>query len=281
MVFEETITDASLVSSITYDAIVTIGDMGLNPPISVKSIGGTTIILDPPAGYTESLFEAEYSPPRIVRVVNPDGIAQFAEVSSIDTSGFSINLSTPLIEAGTGACGVMPMAGENHEVNPLTGYAYRLALDPNEAGKVDLVRERVDPASASFDTVDGTRVTIAEYVVGLRFVPVGVAAGGSPTDPSVAEVDDTDLRDLDTSTPTSGSVLTDISTRPEAARYVIYRIETRTRRGLPRRLAVPDSIMNASTAETIYYEMPNNKFAEVRTIQGRIELPNFVIRNLR
>ena len=49
---------------------------------------------------------------------------------------------------------------------------------------------------------------------------------------------------------------------------------------MPRRLVVPSGTDSASN-EKFYYELATGEVAELRTIQGRIDLPNFVLANLR
>lgn len=265
---------------IVYDRIVVVGDSSLTGTLPVSAVTSSSITLQP-GSLSADAFQAAFSPPRVVRLVNPDGLAQFSQVSSLDTSSLTINVEPSLREAAGGSCGYSPMAAANHEVNPLTGYMYWLREDPDEAGKSDLVRSQVSFDATGFVADDSTTVVMAEYVVDLEFLPLGVPAGSSPTAPTVSIESDEERAAM--AAAGSTSVLDDsaIESRPQAARFVLFRIATRTRRAIPRRLFLSSSTLNADTAEKMFFDLGGNRLAEVRSLQGRIELPNFVLRNLR
>src|SRR5690606_34415378 len=111
--------------AITYDALVVVGNMSSIPPFPATSLAAGSITVNGNS-MPQAEFEALFKTPGFVRVTNPDGISQFAKVSSVDGSTYTITLGTSITQASDGSCGYMPQAGENHEVTPLMGYLYRL-----------------------------------------------------------------------------------------------------------------------------------------------------------
>jgi len=73
----------------------------------------------------------------------------------------------------------------------------------------------------------------------------------------------------------------DVDASPQRVRYVDFRIMTRTREAIPRRLAVPTGASAVGHAEQVYFPLSNNRVADVRTIQGKIAAPNLTFRNLQ
>ncbi len=292
MVFENKTLTESGYPALTFDELLIVGEMSSLSPFPVRTLASTSIQLQPADDYAgltatqktirDTKFENAFRPHSIVRVLNPDGVAQFAEVGSSSGGTHSISLLTSLAQASDEAsCGYMPMAAENHEVNPVVAYLYTIEIDPNEAEKTDLVRWEVNYSGGTTPTpIPGTRLVVAEYIVGIRFMALGPPAAATPQETTVALENVEDLISLDASTSTSASVIKNIGNRPQSARFMVYRLESRTRRALPRRLVMPSEVINADTAERGYIELEGQRVAEVRTIQGKIGLPNHILRNL-
>ena len=271
-----------LPDGLTFDELLVVGDMTGRTPFHLSSISGNvlTLIEGPITGdtpITNEEFESIFAPPRMIRLTNPDGVYQFSKVSSVNGAARTVTVVTPPMQTTSGSCGYMPLAGENHEVNAVTAYLYTLDIDPNAPSgapfyesetKSDLVRYRVDLTGTSYSPVDSSRVVIAEYVVGLQFM----ALGGDSTGAVILE-DEQEL--LTFSDQGSGAVLDlSVSSQIPRARAIAYRIQSRTRRPVPRRLAMPDSAISASAAEKGYFSLGALGVAEVRTVQNKVLLPN-------
>ena len=135
----------------------------------------------------------------------------------------------------------------------------------------DLVRWQVSFSTSSLTKVTGTRLVVAEYVIGMDFLVLGTTTG----DAEVGIESELDRLNLD-ETSTTSSVMGNPSGFPERSRYIVFRVQTRTRNAIPRRLAAPSSY-TSSSEETLYFPLKNGKVAEVRTIQGKVPLPNLQI----
>ena len=275
---------------LTTDQLLVVGDMSAYPPFQISSIAGTVITVVPQPEVDDATFANIFQEPvsassRVIRLTNPDGLSQFGKVSNVSGDD-TINLVLPLTPATTGSCGYSPMAAENHEINAVTGYLYTIEPDPAvdaSMEKTDLVRWRADFTNGGFTNIPGSRLVVAEYVVGLDFVVLGVVPSGQPAnDPSVALPDPEEEHGMDSSGSTA-SIMdeSDVDASPQRVRYVDFRIMTRTREAIPRRLAVPTGASAVGHAEQVYFPLSNNRVADVRTIQGKIAAPNLTFRNLQ
>jgi prepilin-type N-terminal cleavage/methylation domain-containing protein len=273
-------------AQISFDELLLSGDFSGLPPLRVASISDPTTLqvdlsalldaLGPTATAADAaeVFSRSVRAQQLISVTNPDGFTQFALVASADPADLKIYLQTPLQRAqGTSSCGIMGVANQMHEVNIIHSVRYTLEADATDVGRVDLVRYDVNPSTSA--NVDNSRLLIANHVVSMRFLPIGVT---NPASSRVALEGDADLLSLGAG---SVSAVTSFSTTPQRTRFINYRIQTRTHRPVPRRLAVPDSIINSDGADFVYRPLGNGDVAEVRTQQGKVEIPNLILRDLK
>jgi prepilin-type N-terminal cleavage/methylation domain-containing protein len=272
---------------IPFDELIISGDFSGMPSMRVASIPDPstlqvdlTTLQDALPGLSASdlsaLFSRNFRPQQLISVTNQDGFTQFSLISSIDADSLTIYLSSPLQRAtGSSSCGIIGVADQMHEIHPIHAVRYTLVNNPDEEGRVDLIRSDINPLTLT--PVPNSDLQIASHIVSMRFLPVGVANASS----HVSLEDDADLLAMNLATATSPSVIKTFSVSSHRTRFLNYRIQTRTHRAVPRRLAVPESELNASGAEFLYRALPDNEVAEVRTLQGKIELPNYILRDLK
>ena len=277
--------------TIDYDELNIAGDFSGHPGLRIQRMPNTSTIVisrqsilqgqakDVPADQAGAVLAQLVAPDQWLAVKNPDQVAQYVKVADVDEGQLAIRLQTPLVKASEdGLCGVTGMVDEMHEVHPLQAVRYSLALDPDDptGRNSQLVRDEIDLQTGA--VTPSRRLVIADNVVGMRFAVIGTDG----TDSGVALEPDDALLDLDSGTGT-GSVLDPVilENNPQRARFVLYRIQTRTSRAVPQRLAVPDSALTSNDADLMYFSLDDKSVAEVRTLQGKVELPTFLHLNPR
>lgn len=274
---------------LTADRLLVVGDMSAYPPFQISSISGTTVMVVPNPDVDDVTFASIFDEPvatypRVIRLVNPDGLFQFGEVDTV-TNDNQLTLVNALTAADTASCGYSPMAAENHEINAVTGYIYEIQADPltdKSMEKTDLVRWRADFTAGGWTNIPGTRLVVAEYVVGLDFVALGIPSGQPFNDPGVPLPSASEEHAM-SMTATTDSVMTaaEANADPQRIRYIDFRVKTRTRKAIPRRLSVPSGTTGYGHTEQVYFELSDDRVADVRTIQGKVAVPNLTLRNLR
>jgi prepilin-type N-terminal cleavage/methylation domain-containing protein len=271
-------TVTGIAEPINFQRIYIAGDMsGMPEPARVTTVGATSITYAPSvdAGVAASFFE----PPAMAALRTPDGMVHYRTV--VSSTPNLVTITPPLPLGAGGPCSVSPLAAENYELMPIVAVVYQLERDTQPgaaANKVDLVRYVVNPSIPAFQTAPqtdpgGVRTVVTDWAVGLRFSVLGTP--GLPGVNAVPFEDPDELFDFDgeLNTPDLGLV-------PQRARFVLYRVQTATRRAVPRRLAMPTISFDPTSSEPGFYPLGNGRFAEIRTQQGRIELINFSLRNL-
>ncbi len=260
-------------------SLAVVGDMSDMPPFPLFSISGGSLIVSsdvrvplPPESRLESgllmldaamvqpsadLVAANFIENDWLRMVNPKGRSHFSRITGV--SGMNITVSPPFVTSSSdGVCGFSLAAGESHEINPIRAVRYEIVCNSAiDQDRTDLVRCQVDPRDP-FSGDGSNCVVVAEYVTALSFFL------GSDT------LENLDVMvDLDPSTEESFTT--------NVPFYVLYRIEARTRRAVPRRLSVSTSdLLPQPGAPRAYYDLGAG-IAELRSVQGRVELTNNIL----
>ena len=288
---EEGLTVPGAHENIDHHSLTIIGDFSGNSPLRISTVGSlTTITISQTSlfdligsGATETaaseLLDQIVKAGQWLSIVNPDGYMQFVQVDSVDTATLQITLdgATPLTRATGNSCGLMGRVDQLHEVYPIKALRYTLALDPIDDAQSNLVREEVDLQTGA--AIDGYTLVVSNFVVGLDFAALGVDA---LTRTSVPLESDDALIALDPQSSDSGVIdFNNLDTTSQRIRFLVYRLRTRTNRAVPRRLAVPSSALADNDAQYTYFQLSANDIAEVRTLQGKIRLPNLLLRDLQ
>lgn len=287
---QKTLNVPGAIWNIEYDELTVAGDLSGHPGLRIAQLPDTStievslesLLRGQFQGYSASdapaLLERLISPGQWLAVTNPDQVTQYVQVSSVSGNALSISLTTPLVRASRGSsCGVTGLVDQMHEVHPIKAIRYSLQLDPNDADaqNTELVREEIDLSSGR--PVNGTRLVIADYIVGLRFKVLGTDGAQS----ALAQENDDALISLDDSDDGPSLSIQTLESDPQRARFIIYRALARTSRAIPRRLALPDSALTADDAELNYYPLDASNVAEVRSLQGKLSLPTLLHTNPR
>jgi prepilin-type N-terminal cleavage/methylation domain-containing protein len=226
---------------------------------------------------TQTDFNQVFVPNRLLRIVNAEQFEMYYRIESANFTARTITVVDPVATTSPpDFCGIQGF-GVGLEVSVVGFVRYILVDDPDEAGKVDLVRQELDPRDAALQTLmPNATIRVAEYVADLQLYDFAMdtdISGRAPfltIFPTVAGVLDTGASLLN---------LTDAA-RPQDLRYVTLKLTTRT----------PDE------DETWPYRPRQNPFdpiesyevdgamagaARTVTLATRVALDSFQVRNVK
>lgn len=242
------------------------------------SIAGDTITLpaDPIELPNEAFFDDLFTD-RTLRISTPGGFSQFVVVSDPKWGDDADNTRelevtpNPTMLQDNGFCGVEGIGGPDHEITVLTNIRYQLIEDPDDAERILLVREELDPTLTTIKA--GTRLVVAENIVDLQCWG-DEDQGGGLLGPDFA--DDDALGDFTGTAADIGAT----SNTTEQLRVLHWQISARTDREFNSHRHIPRTSAS-DLLSTFDVDGDAETAALVITSGQRVELSNLVIRRLQ
>ena len=238
--------------------------------------GDTITIAHDPLLFPDEEFFDDLFTNRTLRISAPGGFSQFVVVTDPDWGDDTDPVRllevtpNPTMLVANGFCGVEGVGGPDHEITVLTNIRYQLIEDPEDAERILLIREQLEPDLTTIRP--GTRLVVAENIVDLQCWG-DEDQGGGLLGPDFA--DDDALGDFDG----TGDVRPN-SADTEQLRVLHWQISARTDREFNSHNHIPRS-SDTDLLSTFDVDGEADTAALVITSSQRVELSNFVIRRLQ
>lgn len=245
-----------------------------NPDSIVGDI--ITFSSDPLLPDTEAEWVALFTD-HSLRIMAPSGYAQIVEVTGTDWNQREVTVSpTPTQAGGPETCGYQGTGGTDHEVTVMTWLRYRVLKRGGDAEDTILVREELAPDLTTPTLISGTRLVVAEDIVDLQCWADGLVAGGNDYVPDAEAVSGAFGDFVGSMTMAE---LNETSTKTHRARVFNYLLVGRTAREFT---FLPHDPRNTASDLLNRWDLngSSDDAALAQPLAGRIDLSNFIIRNL-